>query len=109
MMSLPSIRRATPNETEACQEVMWTAVTDLGTRRATPLVGSAAEWWATGESLQRFLADRAAEWWVAEEDSRVVGYGGSSERAGLFESAGFFALPTAQSEGAGGPLLANGG
>jgi GNAT superfamily N-acetyltransferase len=107
MTGLPSIRRATPNDAEACHEVMWTAVTDLGTRRGTPLVGSAAEWWASGESLQRFLADRAAEWWVAEEDSRIVGYGRSIERAGLFELTEFFVLPTAQSKGVGRALLAN--
>ena len=102
---MPSIRRATGDDAEACHEVMWTAVTDLGARRGTPLIGSAAEWWASGESLQRFLADRAAEWWVAEEDSRIVGYGRSIERDGLFELTEFFVLPITQSKGVGRALL----
>lgn len=55
---MPSIRRATADDAEACHEVIWTAVTDLRERKGTPLVGSAAEWWASGESLQRFLANQ---------------------------------------------------
>ncbi|MFY9531352.1 MAG: GNAT family N-acetyltransferase [Candidatus Acidiferrales bacterium] len=107
MTTLPSIRRATPNDAEGCHEVMWMAVTDLGRRRGTPLLGSASEWWASSESLQRFLADRAAEWWVAEEDSRIVGYGRSIEREGLLELTEFFVLPAAQSRGLGRALLTN--
>lgn len=84
---------------------MWSAVTDLGTRRGTPLAGSASEWWASDESLQRFLADRAAEWWVAEQDSGVVGFGRSIEREGLFELTEFFVLPMAQSRGVGRSLI----
>lgn len=105
MTSVPSIRRANAADAEACHEVMWTAVTDLGTRRGTPLTGTAAEWWASGESMQRFLADRAAEWWVAEQDARVVGYGRSIEREGLFELTEFFVLPITQSKGVGRSLL----
>jgi GNAT superfamily N-acetyltransferase len=103
---LPSIRRGTPADAEACHEVMWTAVTDLGRRRGTPLTGSAADWWASGESLQRFLVERAAEWWVAEEDSRIVGYGRSIEREGLLELTEFFVLPAAQSKGIGRAIIA---
>ena len=84
---------------------MWRSVTDLGARRGTPLVGSADEWWASSESLQRFLADRAAEWWVAEEDSRIIGFGRSIERDGLFELTEFFVLPKTQSKGVGRALL----
>jgi predicted acetyltransferase len=102
---MPSIRRATADDAEACHEVMWTSVTDLGARRGTPLVGTAAEWWASGQSLQRFLADRAAEWWVAEQDSRIVGFGRSIEREGLFELTEFFVLPVTQSRGVGRALL----
>ncbi|HYX92410.1 MAG TPA: GNAT family N-acetyltransferase, partial [Myxococcaceae bacterium] len=102
---MPSIRRATADDAEACHEVMWTSVTNLGTRRGTPLVGTAAEWWASGQSLQRFLADRAAEWWVAEQDSRIVGFGRSIEREGLFELTEFFVLPVTQSKGVGRALL----
>lgn len=102
---MPSIRRATARDAEACHEVMWTSVTDLGARRGTPLAGSADEWWVASESLQRFLADRAAEWWVAEEDSRIVGFGRSIERHGLFELTEFFVLPKTQSKGVGRALL----
>ena len=102
---MPSIRRATADDAEACNEVMWSAITDFGSRRGTPLAGSATEWWASGESLQRFLADRAAEWWVAEHDSHVVGYGRSIEREGLFELTELFVLPLTQSKGIGRSLL----
>ncbi len=102
---MPSIRRATADDAEACHGVMWTAVTDLGARRGTPLVGSAAEWWASGESLQRFLASRAAEWWVAEQDSRIVGYCRSIESQGLFELTEFLVLPMTQAKGVGRVLL----
>ena len=104
--SPPTIRRAKPDDAEACHGVMWTSVTDLGVRRGTPLAGSAAEWWASSESLWRFLADRAAEWWVAEQDSRIVGFARSIEREGLFELTDFFVLPGAQSKGVGRALLA---
>jgi GNAT superfamily N-acetyltransferase len=84
---------------------MWTAVTELGARRGTPLAGSAAEWWASGETLQRFLAQRAAEWWVAEDDSGIVGFARSIEREALFELTEFFVLPVQQSKGLGRALL----
>ena len=106
MTSLLSIRRATADDAQACHQVMWTAVTDLGTRRGTPLQGSDAEWWASSQGMWRFLADRAAEWWVAEQDSQIVGYGRSIEREGLFELTEFFVLPAAQSKGVGRALLA---
>lgn len=105
MTGKPSIRQATADDAESCHEVMWTSVTDLGARRGTPLAGSAAEWWAAGQSMQRFLVDRAAEWWVAEAGSRIVGYGRSIERDGLFELTEFFVLPTSQSRGVGRALL----
>lgn len=104
-ISMPSIRRATDDDASACHDVMWASVTDLGARRGTPLAGSAAEWWSSGESLQRFLATQAAEWWVAEEDSRIVGYARSIERDGLFELTEFFVLPGTQSKGVGRALL----
>jgi hypothetical protein len=60
----PTIRRATSEEAEACHEVLWASVTDLGARHGTPLDGTAADWWASGEPVHRFLAAHAAEWWV---------------------------------------------
>jgi GNAT superfamily N-acetyltransferase len=103
----PSIRRGRPDDAEACHEVLWASVTDLGRRNGTPLHGSAGEWWAAGESLQRFLADHAAEWWVAEESGggALIGYARSVERGGLLELTEFFVAPGRQSAGLGQALL----
>lgn len=107
MTTEAAIRRATPDDAKACHEVMWSSVTDFGLRRGTPLDGTAADWWASGERLQRFLATRAAEWWVAEEPDAgtIIGYGRSIERDGLFELTEFFVLPTSQSRGIGKALI----
>jgi GNAT superfamily N-acetyltransferase len=103
----PEIRRATPDDAEACHEVMWGSVTDFGERRGTPLRGTVAEWWTSGEPLHRFLADHAAEWWVAVEPGAgtLVGYARSIERGGLFELTEFFVMPTSQSRGVGRALI----
>jgi len=103
----PAIRRATTEDVEACHDVMWRSVTDFGRRNGTPLEGTATDWWASGERLQRFLATHAAEWWVAEEPDAgtVIGYGRSIERGGLFELTEFFVLPTNQSRGIGRALI----
>jgi GNAT superfamily N-acetyltransferase len=103
----PSIRRATLDDAQACHDVMWTSITDFGLRKGTPLSGTAADWWAGGERLQRFLAGHAAEWWVAEQpdSGELAGYARSIERAGLFELTEFFVLPTNQSRGVGRALL----
>jgi GNAT superfamily N-acetyltransferase len=86
---------------------LWVSVTDFGARNGTPLQGTAAEWWASGESLQRFLATHAAEWWVAQDPDTgiVVGYARSIERGGLFELTEFFVLPAHQSRGVGRALI----
>jgi GNAT superfamily N-acetyltransferase len=94
----PVIRPATPDDMEACHDVMWMSVTDFGRRNGTPLEGTAADWWASDPRLQRSLATRAAEWWVAEE-------AGAIERDGLFELTEFFVLPTKQSRGIGKALI----
>jgi GNAT superfamily N-acetyltransferase len=107
MTGIPTIRRGTTADVEACHNVLFASVVDLGLRHGTPLSGSVDEWWAAGESLQRFLAAHAAEWWVAEEPDTgaIVGYGRSIERGGLFELAEFFVVPTNQSAGIGRALL----
>ena len=76
-------------------------------RQATPLQGTADEWWRTGESLHRFLAEHGAEWWVAEEPGApaIVGYARSIERSGLFELTELFVRPGVQSRGIGRALL----
>jgi GNAT superfamily N-acetyltransferase len=101
------IRRGTPDDAKACNEVLWASVTDLGMRHGTPLHGSAAEWWASGESLQSLLAAHASEWWVAEESDggTLIGYGRSIERGGLLELVELFVLPTRQSVGVGRALI----
>jgi GNAT superfamily N-acetyltransferase len=103
----PEIRRATPDDAEACHEVMWSSVTDFGERHGTPLQGTAAEWWRSGEPLHRFLAEHAAEWWVAvaPDTGTPVGYARSIERGGLFELTEFFVVPTSQSRGVGRALI----
>jgi GNAT superfamily N-acetyltransferase len=103
----PVIRAATLDDIEACHDVMWMSVTDFGRRNGTPLEGTAADWWASDQRLQRFLATHAAEWWVAEEpgEGTIIGYGRSIERYGLFELTEFFVLPTKQSRGIGKALI----
>ena len=107
MTRQPAIRPATLDDIEACHDVMWTSVTDFGRRNGTPLEGTASDWWAFDERLQRFLATHAAEWWVAEEPDAgtIIGYGRSIERDGLFELTEFFVLPTSQSRGIGKALI----
>jgi GNAT superfamily N-acetyltransferase len=101
------VRRATGEDAPACHEVLWKSVTDLGRRQSTPLEGSVEDWWRSGESLHRHLAERAAEWWLAEdpESRRVVGYARSIERGELVELTEFFVLPELQSRGLGRLLL----
>lgn len=107
MTSEPAIRRAMAEDMESCHEVMWRSVTDFGRRNGTPLEGTASDWWASSERLQRFLATHAAEWWVAEEPDAgsIIGYGRSIERGGLFELTEFFVVPTSQSRGIGKALI----
>jgi GNAT superfamily N-acetyltransferase len=86
---------------------MWASITDFGARNGTPLQGTADEWWASGEPLQRFLAEHAAEWWIAEDPGTgdLVGYARSIERGGLFELTEFFVVPGRQSAGVGRELI----
>ena len=100
-------RRATPDDTRACHDLLWASVVDLGTRTGSPLSGTADEWWGTSEPLQRLVASLAAEWWVAQEtdSGRLVGFARTIERDGLFELTEFFVLPDAQSKGIGRALL----
>lgn len=103
----PPIRRATPEDSRACQNLLWEAATDLGMRQGTPLTGTADEWWAGSEPLFRFLGEHAAEWWVAEgtEAGELIGYARSIQRGGLFELTELFVKPSAQSRGVGRALL----
>ena len=102
-----TIRRATPDDAEACHGVLWSSATDFGKRNGSPLAGTAADWWANSEPIHRFLAGHAAEWWVAEDQEAgdLVGYARSIERDGLFELTEFFVVPDRQSAGVGGELL----
>jgi GNAT superfamily N-acetyltransferase len=101
------LRRGTPADIEACHTLLWETVTDLGRRQATPLEGTADEWWQSGEPFQRFLAAHAAEWWVSEdaETGQLIGYARSIERGALFELTEFFVRPGHQSRGLGKALL----
>jgi GNAT superfamily N-acetyltransferase len=101
------IRRGTSADVRACHRLLWESATDLGRRRGSPLEGSEEDWWATGESLARFLAEHAAEWWVAEsgDGDGIIGYARSIERGGLFELTELFVRPGAQSRGIGRELI----
>lgn len=105
--SAPKVRRGTSADIVACHTLLWETVTDLGRRQATPLEGTAGEWWQTSEPFQRFLAAHAAEWWVAEDpgSGQLIGYARSIERGGLFELTEFFVRPGHQSHGVGKELL----
>jgi GNAT superfamily N-acetyltransferase len=105
--SRPNLRRGTAADIQPCHTLLWETVTDLGRRQATPVQGTAEEWWQTGEPFQRFLATHAAEWWVAEapETGQLIGYARSIERGGLFELTEFFVQPGRQSQGLGRELL----
>ena len=100
-------RPATPDDAVACNELMWTSVTDLATRQGTPLGGTAEDWWQSSEALNRLLVEQAAEWWVAEgpASGQLVGFARSIERDGLFELTEFFVLPNHQSKGIGRALI----
>jgi GNAT superfamily N-acetyltransferase len=86
---------------------MWTSVVDLATRHGSPLAGTADDWWRSGESIHRLVAQLAAEWWVAEEtdSGRLVGFARAIEREGLVELTEFFVLPDMQGRGVGRELL----
>ena len=100
-------RRAVPDDSKICHDLMWESVTDLGRRQGTPLEGTAEEWWRSSEPLQRLLATIGAEWWVAEEpgSGRLVGFARSIERDGLLELTEFFVHPDQQARGVGQSLL----
>lgn len=102
-----TIRRGTLDDARACHDVLWESVTDLARRHATPLDGTAADWWAGAEPLHRFLAEHAAEWWIAEEreSTALIGYARSISRGGLLELTELFVLPGHQSAGVGRALL----
>lgn len=100
-------RRGSADDAEACHELMWESVTDLGRRQGTPLSGSAQDWWRASGSLYGLLARIAAEWWVAEEPGshRLVGFARSIERDGLLELTEFFVRSDQQARGVGRALL----
>jgi GNAT superfamily N-acetyltransferase len=102
----PHYRQASPDDALACNELMWSSVTDFGLRQGTPLEGTAADWWRGSEPLHRLLAEEAAEWWVAELPAgQIVGFARSIERDGLFELTEFFVGPNQQARGIGKGLL----
>lgn len=110
-MSAPSelnltIRRGRPQDSRACNELLWEAATDLGQRSGRPLSGSADDWWASLEPVYEFVARHSAEWWVAESASgEIVGFSRSIERGAIFELTELFVRPGIQSRGLGRELI----
>lgn len=101
----PTVRRGTPDDTRACLEVFAAAITDLAARQNIPWDPSPDELWDGLGELYAHLAEHAAEWWVAEGPDGLVGYARSVERGGLFELSEFFVRPDSQSAGLGAALL----
>jgi GNAT superfamily N-acetyltransferase len=81
--------QATPHDSRACHDLMWTSVVDLSER-------------------QHLLATVAAAWWVAEEtdSGRLAGFARKLQREGLWERTEFFVVPDSQGKGVGRRLLA---
>ena len=100
------LRRATPEDTQACHRVMWHAITDLARRHGAPMQGSAEDWWPGSAWQFTYLSHAAAEWWVAEDEAgAIVGYARSLARGGLLELTEFFVHPGLQARGVGRALL----
>jgi GNAT superfamily N-acetyltransferase len=102
-----TLRRAIPDDTDACHRVMWHAITDLARRHGMPMEGTADDWRESSEPQFSYLSHAAAEWWVAEETATgaIAGYARSIERGGLLELTEFFVHPARQAKGVGRALL----
>ena len=102
------LRRGTPGDARACNDLLYEAVSDLEARHGAGVSGTEDEWWSQLEPFYRYLAANAAEWWVAEDGpgGPLVGFARSIETDGVVELTEFFVRPGHQAQGLGRELLA---
>jgi GNAT superfamily N-acetyltransferase len=103
-----AFRRGTPDDSRACHEILYEAVTAYERDHGTPLEGTEPEWWSFQEPFYGYLAVDAADWWVAQdgEAGALLGYARTIDTGGLLELTEFFVRPGHQSKGLGRELIA---
>jgi GNAT superfamily N-acetyltransferase len=104
------LRRGTADDSRACWDLSWDAISDLAARQGNPWPGTSDDHWPRFNALFALLAEIAAEWWVAEDEltGRLIGFARSVLRGGdhgLFELAELLVRPGHQSAGVGRELL----
>ncbi|HEY7025944.1 MAG TPA: GNAT family N-acetyltransferase [Candidatus Limnocylindrales bacterium] len=98
-----NFRPATPADLETCADVLYTADDALSASRGLPVSPRNREALVRlYRHMQRLAPDR---WWVAEEDDRIIGFGGSIAYQEMVYLGFLFVLPDRQSGGVGRRLL----
>jgi GNAT superfamily N-acetyltransferase len=100
-------RRGTRDDSRACHQILYEAVTDYEREHGTPLEGAEPAWWSVQEPFYGYLAADAAEWWVAQdgEAGPLLGYARTIDSGGLRELTEFFVRPRHQAKGLGRELI----
>lgn len=96
-------RLAVPTDLDACADILYVASDALSASRGLPATPRNRE--ATVRlfaHMHRFAPDR---WWVAEDNERIVGFGGSSTYQEMVYLGFLFVLPDTQAAGVGRRLL----
>jgi len=98
-----TFRPATPADLETCADVLYTADDALSASRGLPVSPRNREALVRLYAhMQRFAPDR---WWVAEQNERIIGFGGSSAYQEMVYLGFLFVLPDQQASGVGRRLL----
>ena len=96
-------RLARATDLDACADVLYTADDALSASRGLPVGPRNREALVRlFAHMHRFAPDR---WWVAEQDARIVGFGGSSNYEDMVYLGFLFVLPDTQAAGIGRRLL----
>jgi GNAT superfamily N-acetyltransferase len=96
-------RLARATDLDACADVLYTADDALSASRGLPVGPRNREALVRlFAHMHRFAPDR---WWVAEQDARIVGFGGSSNYQDMVYLGFLFVLPDTQAAGIGRRLL----
>jgi hypothetical protein len=99
----PNFRQATPADLETCADVLYTADDALSASRGLPVSPRNREALVRLYAhMQRHAPDR---WWVAEQNGRIIGFGGSSAYQEMVYLGFLFVLPDSQASGVGRQLL----